>query len=188
MTVEKRKQQLRGRIVVGCLIILVVCGMIIAGTGEKEENKNSEMIEATEDVNRFDMEDVVVEPVEPTYRCEWLNEEFSQSDFELLCRTTHEEGKRQSEETRYMIALTILNRYGSGFGDTLHEVVYDGYTVTDFEGFETAGWTEQTEQCVLRALKENTHPHDMYYFRTRHYHIFGQPYMQSGTLYFSLED
>lgn len=187
MTVEKRKQQLRERIVVGCFIILTVCGMI-AGAGAKEGRKNSEMIEATEDVNRFDMEDVVVEPVEPTYRCEWLNEEFSQSDFELLCRTTHEEGKRQDEETRYMIALTILNRYGSGFGETLHEVVYDAYQVTDFEGFETAEWTEQTEQCVLRALRENIHPHDMYYFRTAHYHRFGVPYMKSGTLYFSVED
>ena len=62
MTVKQRKQQLRGRAVVGSAIALVLCGMIIGGIQQREDGKASEMIEATEDVNRFDMEAVTVEP------------------------------------------------------------------------------------------------------------------------------
>lgn len=62
MTVKQRKQQLRGRVVVGSAIVLVLCGMIISGIQQREDGKASEMIEVTEDVNRFDMEEVTVEP------------------------------------------------------------------------------------------------------------------------------
>ena len=175
MTVEKRKQQLRGRAVVVGLILLLLVIMGISGIiGEKTADKQSET-EAMEET-----EIVPVQPEEPTYYCAWLDEEISQSDFELICKTTHLEGRRQSEETRYMICLTILNRYASGFGETFQEVIYDAYAVTDMEEFETAEWTEQTEECVLRALRENTYPSDMYYFRTKHYHTFGYPYTKTG--------
>lgn len=61
MTVKQRKQQLRGRAVVGSAIVLVLCGMIISGIQQREDGKASEMIESTEDVKRFDMEEVEVE-------------------------------------------------------------------------------------------------------------------------------
>lgn len=61
MTVKQRKQQLRGRAVVGVAIVLVLCGMIISGIQKREDGKALELIESTEDVNRFDMEDVEVE-------------------------------------------------------------------------------------------------------------------------------
>ena len=61
MTVRERKQQLRARAVVGTAIVLVIGGMVISGIVKREAGKESEMIAATEDVNRFDMEEVEVE-------------------------------------------------------------------------------------------------------------------------------
>ena len=125
-----------------------------------------------------------------TIVCEWLKEEISQEEYELLCRTTYCEAGIESFETQVMVCLTILNRYRSGFGETIHEVVYakNAYVVTTEKDFESRTWTELTEQAVLQALKENNHPSDMYYFRTKHYHKFGKPYMKSDDLYFSTED
>lgn len=190
MKVEKRRQQLRGRAVVVGLIAILLAIMFLGGmiVGSKED-KQSVTESATESVKETEFAPVqTVIPEEDTYYCVWMDEEISQSDFELICKTTHLEGRRQSEEARYMIALTILNRYASGFEETFHEVIYDAYDATEMDEFETCEWNEQTEECVLRALKENTHPYDLYYFRTKHYHTFGHPYMQSGTLYFSTEE
>ena len=61
MTVKQRKQQLRGRAVVGVAIVLVLGGMVVNGIQQRGAEKESEMIVATEDVNRFDMEEVEVE-------------------------------------------------------------------------------------------------------------------------------
>ena len=88
-----------------------------------------------------------------------------------------------------MVCLTILNRYKTGYADSIREVIYqDGaYAVTQWVDFENRGWTEQVEMAVQYALDVNEHPRDMYYFRTDFYHNFAENYMKSGDLYFSTQ-
>ena len=124
------------------------------------------------------------------YSCEWLGAYISQEDFELLCRTTFCESGNQDFETQKMVCLTILNRVKSEkFPYTIHDVVYgrNAYEVTTWADFESREWTEQVEAAVLSALNENNHPADMFYFRTEHFHTFGETYIKSDDLYFSLE-
>lgn len=123
--------------------------------------------------------------------CEWLGYELSQYEYELLCRTTFCEAGNQDLETQVMVALTILNRLcADEFPNSIHDIVYQerAYAVTKWKDFEKYEWTEQVEQAVNIALEVNEHPYDMYYFRTKHYHKFGQPYMQSDDLWFSIEE
>lgn len=134
--------------------------------------------------------EVVVVNSEQRYYSEWLNCNVSQEDFELLCRTTFCEAGNQDFETQKMVCLTILNRLKSNrFPDTIHDVVYgrNAYEVTTWADFESKEWTEQVEKAVLSALEENSHPGDMFYFRTEHFHTFGESYIKSDDLYFSLE-
>jgi hypothetical protein len=68
-------------------------------------------------------------------------------------------------------------------------VVYqkNAYAVTTWKNFESYKWTKQVEKAVKQAIKKNSHPKNMFYFRTRHYHKFGKPYIKSGDLWFSTE-
>lgn len=120
--------------------------------------------------------------------CVWLKYTLTEEEYELLCRTTFCEAGNQDLETQVMVCLTILNRFGSDlFQESIREVIYakGAYAVTHWKDFENYGWTEQVEEAVNIALRENNHPRDMYYFRTEHYHTFGKPYMQSDDLWFS---
>ena len=124
------------------------------------------------------------------YKCEWIDTELSQGEYELLCRLVFCESGNQNIETQYMVALTVLNRLSSNlFPETIKEVIYApyAYEVTTWDGFEKYGYTEQVERAVKMALAENRYASDMFYFRTLHYHDFGVPYLQSGDLYFSKE-
>lgn len=145
---------------------------------------------STKDTLYIKEKEPVIVNASQSYVCEWLDMEISQEDFELLCRTTFCEAGNQDFETQKMVCLTILNRLKSNrFLDTIHDVVYsrNAYEVTTWADFESKEWTEQVEMAVLSALEENGHPADMFYFRTEHFHTFGESYIKSDDLYFSLE-
>lgn len=128
--------------------------------------------------------------IEITIPCAWSDITITLSDFELMCRTVYCEAGNQPIETQIMAALTILNRLSSeNYPDTVTEVIYQDsqYSVTEWPDFDQYGWTSSVEQAVTYALEVNEHPMDMYYFRTDHYHPFGQPYTVSGDLYFSTQ-
>lgn len=126
---------------------------------------------------------------EITIPCIWTEDiSITLDEFRLICTTVYCEAGNQSIETQIMVALTILNRLNSeDFPNTVREVIYqdEQYAVTEWENFEDYGWTSSVEQAVTYALEVNTYPEDMFFFRTDHYHRFGQPYMQSDELYFS---
>lgn len=126
---------------------------------------------------------------ELTIPCIWAdNISITLEEFRLICTTVYCEAGNQSIETQIMVALTILNRLNSeDFPNTVREIIYqdEQYAVTEWENFEDYGWTSSVEQAVTYALEVNNYPDDMFFFRTDHYHRFGQPYMQSGELYFS---
>ena len=145
---------------------------------------------STKDTLYIKEKEPVIVNASQSYVCEWLDTEISQEEFELLCRTTFCEAENQDFESQKMVCLTILNRLKSNrFPDTIHDVVYgrNAYEVTTWADFESKEWTEQVEMAVLSALEENNHPEDMFYFRTEHFHTFGENYIKSDDLYFSLE-
>lgn len=142
------------------------------------------------EIPQVEEKETVVVNTEQSYFCEWMGMEISQEEFELLCRTTFCEAGNQDFETQKMVCLTILNRVKSEkFPYTIHDVVYgrNTYEVTTWSNFNSVEWTEQVELAVLSALEENGHPEDMFYFRTEHFHTFGESYIKSDDLYFSLE-
>lgn len=120
--------------------------------------------------------------------CEWGDFYISEDDYKLLLTTTFCESGNQPLETQHMTALVILNRVVAGMGgDTVRDIVYakNAFSVIHWSNFEDRGWTERVEQAVELALKENPHPRNMYYFRTKHYHSWAEDYMKSGDVYFS---
>lgn len=122
--------------------------------------------------------------------CQWGGFSITQEEFELICRTTYCESGNQDINTQIMVALTILNRVAADkFPDDVGAVVYqeNQYEVTNWKDFENYQWTESVEQAVTYALEVNNYPLDMYYFRTSHFHRFGQPYIRSNDLYFNTE-
>ena len=123
--------------------------------------------------------------------CQWNGYVLTEDEYELLCRTTFCEAGNQDLETQVMVCLTILNRLSADeFPNSIHDIVYQerAYAVTKWKDFEKYEWTEQVEQAVSIALTENNHPYNMYYFRTKHFHKFGKPYIQSDDLWFSVEE
>ena len=120
--------------------------------------------------------------------CAWSGISISPEDFNLICTTVYCEAGNQSIETQIMTALTILNRLSAAdYPNTVKEVIYQDsqYSVTKWTGFRQYGWTSSVEHAVTYALEVNEHPKDMYFFRTKYYHKFGQPYKVSDDLYFS---
>lgn len=196
-------------VVVTILLAIILCLMV----NDVPEDIDNEIVEPTTESTTTEQETEIettlaipmikekvgliveaTEPIKPKYYIEWLNKEISKEEFELLCRTTYCEAGNQDLETQTMVCLTILNRYANedikAFQGSLHDVVYgnNAYQVTTWDDFESREWTEQVEQAVRNAMATNNHPADMYYFRTLHYHNFGQPYMISGDLWFSTEN
>ena len=180
-----RKERL---VFLGIVSVMVATAIICKETELEQEIQieevNTDPVPVEVEVKEVEV--VEQESTEETVYRVSLNKE----ERELLYRTVYCESGNQSIEAQEMVALTILNRLESDkFPDTLHDVIYqkNQYEVTEWNGFESYGWTEQVEQAVENALIENRHPSDMYYFRNGYYHSFGVPYMQSGDLYFSTE-
>ena len=125
---------------------------------------------------------------ENLHYCVWGDFYLSEDDYKLLLTTTFCESGNQPLETQHMTALVILNRVVAGMGgDTVRDIVYakNAFSVTRWKNFEERGWTERVEKAVELALKENPHPRNMYYFRTKHYHSWAKDYKKSGDVYFS---
>lgn len=187
---------------VAVLIALVIALILISAANHHAESKATTTAEATakEIQTETIIETVIIEKqsdseivkaTEPvTYDCKWANIKLSQDEYNLLCTTVFCEAGNQNITTQTMVALTILNRLDSEiFPDNLHDVIYqdEQFAVTKWDNFESYGWTESVTKAVNNALADNEYPADMYYFRTLHYHKFGNPYIQSEDLYFSTE-
>lgn len=107
-------------------------------------------------------------------------------EYNLLLRVCMSEcGGRYGEplEGKVAVVETILNRVDMGYG-TIKEVVFakDQYSTAN------NGEPDYTVvEAVEMALQGDMYPNDMIYFRTKHFHTFGTPYMQIGSHFFSLE-
>lgn len=191
-------------IAVQMLLIIILSKQLDAETRQQTEMETTTMEQQIETETTKAIPQVkekvglivcAIQPPKPQYYIEWLGKEISKEEFEMLCRLTFCEAGNQDLETQTMVCLTVLNRLSNPntYADSIYGVIYqrlDGvpmYSVIEWSNFETCGWTDQVEQAVRNAMACNNHPSDMYYFRTEHYHTFGQPYMVSGALWFSTQ-
>ena len=105
------------------------------------------------------------------------------TDSELIAMVVHAEAGNQPMIGRVAVASVVLNRCDY-WGLTVESVVYaknqfviaNSYTESDMRAVEIA----QNSRDLF--------PETMLYFRNKHYHKFGIPFMQIGNHYFSLAE
>lgn len=110
---------------------------------------------------------------------------ITMEEYDLLCRVVMSETSIEPIEAQIAVCETVLNRLVmGGYGNSISEVVHQPYAYSLADNGEPS---ESVQQAVQFALEQQTYPSNMVYFRTDHYHDFGQPYMQIGNTYFSLK-
>lgn len=126
-----------------------------------------------------------IEEVKEEYQVE--SRKVTEREYELLARVCMSEyGGIYGEPLQGKIAVveTILNRVDMGWG-TIEEVVTEPYQYSMADNGEP---DESVYSAVNIALiGKGMFPDNMIYFRTKYFHSFGEPFMQIGDHYFSLE-
>jgi spore germination cell wall hydrolase CwlJ-like protein len=175
------------RIVASMILISWISSLIISAQATDQKTNDKGIIESKQ-IMGVTYEKISIELIRECAR--EVDYGINQKDYELMCRTVYCEAGNQSIYTQIMVALTILNRFrDKRFPNTIKGVIYqkNAYEVTTWKNFKNYKWTKQVEKAVDSALKMNNHPIDMFYFRTKHFHNFGKPYIRSGDLWFSTE-
>lgn len=109
---------------------------------------------------------------------------ITQDEYNLLCRVAMSEGGGLDIEAIIAIVETILNRVASpNFPNTIKSVIYQKNQYWTGNNGEP---NERVDQAVAYCLEVQTHPSNMYYFRTGHYHKFAKNYKKIDGVYFSL--
>lgn len=173
------------------LATLYIKGIESTPTAIKYENdtKNDTTVYSTEvaTAELTTTAEVIVETVtseptaQPTNRID-----VSEVDIHLMARVVMSESGNQPLEGKIAVAETIVNRVLSDkFPNTVREVVYQPsqYSIAD-----NGKPTEECYEAVYKALTEQTHPSNMYYFRGGHYHSWATDYIQIKDHYFSVEE
>ena len=111
---------------------------------------------------------------------------YSPEDIDLLARVVMSEASTQSNDCKQAVAAVVLNRVNSDkYPDTVSEAVYAP------NQFSTANNGEPTAECyeaVYKAIRSpEAYPRDMYWFRSDHYHTYGNKLFNDGEMYFSTE-
>lgn len=145
----------------------------------------SDMESTTEAIAEAPSEVPTIE--EPTTEAEPVSRyrvDLTYDELVLLVNVVMAESGNQSLDGQIAVAETIINRVLSDkFPNTVTDVIYAE------DQYATVFKWEPTESCweaVWVALNGQTYPENMYYFRTKHFHAFGEPYKKIGDHYFSL--
>ena len=105
------------------------------------------------------------------------------SDVELMAKVVHAEAGNQDEIGKRLIASVILNRVDSPtFPNTIQAVCRQANQLSI-----GSTYTDADMQAVLDEL-ENRTDYDVVWFRTKHYHTFGEQAFQHGDHFFSKEN
>lgn len=166
------------------IIILVttifICVFCLFVGNEQAKEREIEVVDYDDLINKKETEEVYV------VVCDKKATSVTEEEYELLLRVCMSEcGGKYGEPLEGKIAVveTILNRCDM-YGKSIEDIVYapNQYSVAD------NGEPDDTvRQAVDIALSRRTYPSNMLYFRTGHYHSFGEPYIKIGSHYFSLE-
>ena len=107
-----------------------------------------------------------------------------QDDIEIIATIVAAEAGNQEMVGKVAVAMTVLNR-ASLWNKSIYAVA------TQKNQYCYPYYGKVSDDCykaVDIAIKNRSlFPENMVYFRTKHYHSFGEPYMQIGDHYFSLE-
>lgn len=172
----------------GFLMTLVVFTAGCYGFSAETVSVNAPILVVEKEVVEIVVEDILdayldeIEPLESTTAIEVTDEEY-----ELLARVCMSEtGGKWGEpfEGKVAVLETILNRVDMGWG-TITEVVTKKNQYSMANNGEPDYTVYEAVDYVLN--NERIYPPNMIYFRTKHYHTFGEPYAKIGNHYFSLE-
>lgn len=121
----------------------------------------------------------VVEDVES------LQEDYNM-DIEYLVRCVEAEAGGETELGKRLVCDVVLNRFDSGAYESLIEVINEPrqFAVVSDGRIHTVEPTEATYKIVEEELQKRTNEEVMY-FRTEHYHKFGEPLFKEKGHYFS---
>ena len=103
------------------------------------------------------------------------------TDEELIAQVVHAEANGEEMIGKVAVAAVVLNRCDY-FGLTVESVVYakNQFAISD-------SYTDEDLRAVEIAQKNrDLFDSRMLYFRNKHYHTFGEPYLVIGNHYFSL--
>ena len=105
-------------------------------------------------------------------------------DIEIIATIVAAEAGNQEMVGKVAVAMTVLNR-ASSWNKSIYEVA----TMKNQYCYPYSGKvSDECYEAVNIAIKNRSlFPENMVYFRTKHYHTFGEPYMQIGDHYFSCE-
>lgn len=160
-------------------LLLVVAGLSIFYVSTKQTKEDFILkAEPIKQVTAAEIVEEVTEAEEEEPKAPIL------SDQELIAMVVMSEAGNQDMLGKVAVASVVLNRVDY-FGTTVEAVVnepnqfsYPYYGTVSGECYRAVEIAEENRDLF---------PADMLYFRNKHYHTFGKPYLQIGGHYFSLE-
>ncbi len=113
--------------------------------------------------------------------------EATTEEIDLMARCVMSEAGNQSLDCKIAVAETIVNRTLSDdpiYPDTITDVIKQR------NQYSTAYNGDITQECydaVYMALSQKTYDENLLWFRTGHYHKYGDAFIQIDDTYFSIE-
>lgn len=154
-------------------------------TIEEVENVETAQIKKKPEIVEFrqliESSSMIVEK-EPEYR-------LTDEEIELIALLTMAEAEGESELGKRLVIDVVLNRMDSELRympDTVHDVIYQKNQFSSMWGtrVEQVDATEEVIELVKEELVNRTN-YDVLWFRTKHYHKYGEPILKEGGHYFS---
>lgn len=191
-------------ILLGCLLSVFPCYGTITSQGKQdiflkaigyhqvEETQSSiwepipierEEITVTAEINQSDL---------PVIKGEYgiieqIKDEQRAGDIELIAQLICCEGENQPYEGKVAIGCCVLNMVDSDrHPNDVYSVIFSGaYNCAVNGKFSKAGWCVTEEDYKAAEEAYSYRPYECMYFRTKHYHNFGEPLYQIGDHFFS---
>ena len=149
------------------ILMLFIAAAVGLGLHKEPKAAEREVIEVDWDLTFYDEEEV---KDEPTY------------DKALLAKVCMGEAGTEPMVGKVAVIATILNRCDA-YSKTVAEVVYAPNQY--YTGYCGEISEEALQAVEIAIAQRDLFPSDMFYFRTNHYHNFGEPYVPIGSHYFS---
>lgn len=105
----------------------------------------------------------------------------SKTDIDVIAEVVEGEAGNQEMIGKVAVAMTLLNRMDKT-GRSAESIALEAYSAYPYHGPVSADSYRAVE---IAMNNRDLFPDDMMYFRTKHYHDFGVPYMQIQDHYFS---
>lgn len=180
---------------VGLLAVIVLLGLkSCIGDNEEVSARQSGVSQLfhTPDVQVLELS-YYIEPLEnkifydvTEYTPDMYADELFADSVEYLACCVEAEAGNQSELGKRLVCDVVLNRFYKGDYTTLYDVINEEgqFAVVDNGSINTAIPTEETYAIVREELEHRTNT-EVLYFRTEHYHPFGEPMFQEQAHFFS---